>query len=47
MSEITKLQQKIIIKKIDKTTLNIQILDNNILSLIVGEFNENFFLQLN
>jgi len=41
MSEITKLQQKIIIKKIDKESLNIQILDNNILSLIVGEFNEN------
>ena len=41
MSEITKLQQKIIIKKIDKETLIIQILDNNILSLIVGEFNEN------
>ena len=41
MSEITKLQQKIIIKKIDKETLNIQILDNDILSLIVGEFNEN------
>ena len=41
MSEISKLQQKIIIKKIDKETLNIQILDNNILSLIVGEFNEN------
>ena len=41
MSEITKLHQKIIIKKIDKETLNIQILDNDILSLIVGEFNEN------
>ena len=41
MSEITKLEQKLIIKKIDKETLNIQILDNNILSLIVGEFNEN------
>ncbi len=41
MSEITKLHQKIIIKKIDKETLNIQILDNNILLLIVGEFNEN------
>jgi phosphate starvation-inducible PhoH-like protein len=41
MSEITKLEQKIIIKKIDKETLNIQIFDNNILSLIVGEFNEN------
>ena len=41
MSEISKLEQKLIIKKIDKETLNIQILDNNILSLIVGQFNEN------
>ena len=41
MSEISKLNQKLIIKKIDKETLNIQILDNNILSLIVGQFNEN------
>jgi phosphate starvation-inducible PhoH-like protein len=41
MSEISKLEQKLIIKKIDKETINIQILDNNILSLIVGEFNEN------
>ena len=41
MSEISKLDQKLIIKKIDKETLNIQILDNGILSLIVGEFNEN------
>jgi len=41
MSEISKLQKKLVIKKIDKETLNIQILDNNILSLIVGEFNEN------
>ena len=41
MSEISKLEQKIIIKKIDKETLNIQILDNNILPLIVGQFNEN------
>ena len=41
MSEISKLEQKLIIKKIDKETLNIQILDNDILSLIVGQFNEN------
>ena len=41
MSEISKLDQNLIIKKIDKETLNIQILDNNILSLIVGQFNEN------
>ncbi len=41
MSEISKLEQKLILKKIDKETLNIQILDNSILLLIVGEFNEN------
>ena len=41
MSEISKLDQKIIIKKIDSETLNIQILDNNILLSIVGEFNAN------
>jgi phosphate starvation-inducible PhoH-like protein len=41
MSEISKAEQKLIIKKIDKETLNIQILDNNILPLIVGQFNEN------
>jgi phosphate starvation-inducible protein PhoH and related proteins len=41
MSEISKLEQKFVIKKIDNETLNIQILDNNILSLIVGQFNEN------
>ena len=41
MSEISKLKQKILVKKIDKETLNIQILDNNILLMIVGEFNAN------
>ena len=41
MSEISKLEQNLVIKKIDKETLNIQILDNEILSLIVGQFNEN------
>ena len=41
MSEISKLEQKLIIKKIDKETINIQILDNNILLSIVGEFNAN------
>jgi phosphate starvation-inducible PhoH-like protein len=41
MSEISKLEQKLIIKKIDKETSSIQILDNNILSSIVGQFNEN------
>ena len=41
MSEISKLEQKLVIKKIDKETVNIQIFDNNILSSIVGEFNAN------
>ena len=41
MSEISKLEQKLIIKKIDKETVNIQILDNNILLSIIGEFNVN------
>jgi len=41
MSEISKLEQKITIKKIDKQTVNIQILDNNILLPIIGEFNAN------
>ena len=41
MSEISKLEKKITIKKIDKETINIRILDNNILSSIVGEFNTN------
>jgi phosphate starvation-inducible PhoH-like protein len=41
MSEISKLEQKLIIKKIDKETTNIQIFDNNILLQIVGEFNAN------
>ena len=39
MSEISKLKQKLTIKKIDKETINIKILDNNILLSIVGEFN--------
>ena len=41
MSEISKLEQSLIIKKIDKETVNIKILDNNILSPLVGEFNKN------
>ena len=41
MSEISKLKQKLTIKKIDKETVNIQVLDNNILLPIIGEFNAN------
>ena len=41
MSEISKLEKKLTIKKIDKETVNFQILDNNILLSIVGVFNAN------
>ena len=41
MSEISKLEQTLIIKKIDKETSNIKILDNNILLSILGPFNIN------
>ena len=41
MSEIKNLEPKYILKKIDKETLNIQILDNDILLSIVGAFNAN------
>ncbi len=41
MSEITQFKQTLILKKIDKETTNIQILNNNILLLLVGEFNTN------
>ena len=41
MSEISKVEQKLIVKKIDTTTINIQITDNEMLMSIVGEFNQN------
>ena len=41
MSEISLIEQNCIIKKIDKETLNITILDNNLLISLVGNFNEN------
>tara|TARA_B100000767_G_C19745165_1_gene528140 strand:- start:271 stop:1275 length:1005 start_codon:yes stop_codon:yes gene_type:complete len=41
MSEISKLEQTLIIKKIDRETSNIKILDNNILLSILGPFNIN------
>ena len=41
MSEISKLEQNLIIKKIDKKTTNIQITDNEMLILIVGQFDQN------
>ena len=41
MSEISKLDQNIIIKKIDNETVNIQIDNNDMLKSIVGQFDQN------
>ena len=41
MSEISKLEQYLIIKKIDKVTVNISIADNEMLMAIVGQFDQN------
>ena len=41
MSEISKLDQILIIKKIDKETINLQISDNEMLMSIVGQFDQN------
>ena len=41
MSEISKLNQNLIIKKIDKETLNLQITDNEMLLSVVGQFDQN------
>ena len=41
MSEIGKLEQNLIIKKIDNKTTNIQVTDNEMLILIVGQFDQN------
>ncbi len=41
MSEISKLDKNLIIKKIDNTTVNISVIDNEMLMAIVGEFDQN------
>ena len=41
MSQISKTDQKLLVKKIDKKTINVQIFDNDMLASIVGEFNKN------
>ena len=41
MSEISTLSQKLIIKKIDHETVNLQITDNEMLITIVGQFDQN------
>ncbi len=40
MSEISKLDQNLIVKKIDKETVNVQITDNQMLMSIVGQFDQ-------
>jgi phosphate starvation-inducible protein PhoH and related proteins len=44
MSEISKLEQNLIIKKIDNETTNVQVIDNDILVSIVGQFDQNIKL---
>ena len=41
MSEISKLEQNMIIKKIDKESVNLSINDNEMLMAIVGQFDQN------
>ena len=41
MSEISKIDQNLTIKKIDKETVNVQITDNEMLMSIVGQFDQN------
>jgi phosphate starvation-inducible PhoH-like protein len=41
MSELSKLEQNLVIKKIDKETVNISINDNEMLMAVVGQFDQN------
>ena len=41
MSEISKLEQNLSIKKIDDETVNISIMNNEMLMAIVGQFDQN------
>ena len=41
MSEIIKLEQNLIIKKIDSETVNVSIIDNEMLMAIAGQFDQN------
>ena len=41
MSEISKLDRNLIIRKIDSETINIQVTDNTMLMSIVGQFDQN------
>ena len=41
MSEISKIEQSLIVKKLDTETVNVQITNNEMLMTIVGQFNQN------
>ena len=41
MSEISKIEQSLLIKKIDDETVNVSIIDNEMLMAIVGQFDQN------
>ena len=41
MSEISKLEQNLIIKKIDNRTKNLQLINNDVLISVVGQFDQN------
>ena len=41
MSEISKIDQNFVVKKIDSETINLQINDNEMLMAIVGQFDQN------
>ena len=47
MSEISKLDQNLIIKKIDSETVNLIITDNEMLMSIVGQFDQNLRFSKN
>ena len=47
MSEISKLEQSLKIKKIDKQTVNLQITDNEMLISIAGQFDQNLKIYQN
>ena len=45
MSEISKIEQSLLIKKIDDETVNVSIINNEMLMAIVGQFDQNLKLS--
>ena len=41
MNNLSKFENEFVFKKIDNETINIQVLNNNLLMALVGSFNEN------